>query len=582
MTNVNGELLRLVDSIRREKNIPRQIVLEGIEAALLSAARKHLGGSEDIAITIDPESGEIRVTEDGEPVALSDLGRIAAQTAKQVIIQKIREAERDALFDEYEDLKGSITTGHVQRQEGGAFIVNLGRTEGILPRSECIPGETIQPSERIRCVVMDVRKTGQRVKIVLSRTHPDLVRRLFELEVPEVADRTIEIKAMSREAGYRTKLAVSSIDSKVDCVGACVGVRGTRIKNIVEELGGEKIDIVRWNESLQVLIGNALKPAEIDDILLCPDLDRSVVLVREDQLSLAIGRRGQNVRLASRLVAWDIEIMTHEEYRKHVERASGWFGEMPGVGVKMVEKLLERGYLSYEDLSLLEPAHLTAVDGIGPKRAEEIIAFATEAAARIEREQPELATTRLRPAPAPAPDEGEEPEPGSEAAAVAALRKSLQDGMQEEKTDELAPQDAAKQLFAEAETPPVDEAGDESTDEPADELAEEPVQEAADQAADEATDETTEDVTDEPTDEPAEEAVDEPTDEPVDEAIDEPTDEPADEAVDEPTDEPTEEPAEGDGESVPETDDFPSAQVPSDDEPEEESDEATREGSGSA
>ena len=191
----------------------------------------------------------------------------------------------------------------------------------MLPRSEQIPGESHHPGERVRAVILDVRKVGQRVKIILSRTHPDFVRRLFELEIPEIADQIISIRALAREAGYRSKVAVTSIDAKVDAVGACVGVRGTRIKNIVDELGGERIDIVRWNESLQVLIPNALQPAEIDEVMLCQLLGRAIVLVREDQLSLAIGRRGQNVRLASKLVGWDIEIMTSEELDELIEKA---------------------------------------------------------------------------------------------------------------------------------------------------------------------------------------------------------------------------------------------------------------------
>ena len=251
----------------------------------------------------------------------AELGRIAAQTAKQVIIQKIREAERDSLFDEFEDQRGDLVTGTVQRFEGGAVIVNLGKTDAILPRSEQIPGESYHPNERIRAIILDVRKVGQRVKIILSRTHPDFVRRLFELEIPEIADQIIAIRALAREAGYRSKVAVTSIDTKVDAVGACVGVRGTRIKNIVDELGGERIDIVRWNESLQVLIPNALQPAEIDEVMLCHLLGRAIVLVRDDQLSLAIGRRGQNVRLASKLVGWDIEIMTAEELDEVIDKA---------------------------------------------------------------------------------------------------------------------------------------------------------------------------------------------------------------------------------------------------------------------
>src|SRR5262249_32848516 len=225
----------------------------------------------------------------------------------------IREAESNVVFDEYAERKGELVIGTVQRIEGGSAILSLGKSEAFLPRSEIIPGETPHVGQRLKAVILEVKKVGNRVRIVLSRTHPDFVRRLFEQEIPEIADRTISIKAIAREAGYRTKIAASSIDSKVDAVGACVGVRGSRIKNIVDELNGERIDIVRWNESIQVMITNALQPAQIAEVMLYPRTGRAIVLVNEDQLSLAIGRRGQNVRLASKLVGWDIEIMTQDE-----------------------------------------------------------------------------------------------------------------------------------------------------------------------------------------------------------------------------------------------------------------------------
>ena len=247
------------------------------------------------------------------------LGRIAAQTAKQVMIQKIREAERDALFDEFSASRSQLVNGVITRIDHGVATVNLGKVEGLLPRSEQIPGEAHRVGERVRAVVLEVRKAGSRVKIILSRNHPELVRRLFEVEIPEVAEGIIQVRSLAREAGYRSKVAVSSFDNSIDCVGACVGVRGSRIKSIVDELAGERIDIVRWNDSLQVLIPNALQPAEVEDVILCPMLGRVIVLVREDQLSLAIGKKGQNVRLASKLVGWDIEVMTREELDEQLD-----------------------------------------------------------------------------------------------------------------------------------------------------------------------------------------------------------------------------------------------------------------------
>src|SRR5438093_1507194 len=357
---MNGaDVLRIVDLMHRKNNSPKDVIFDGIEAALQLATEKHYGDEEGIAVSIDRDSGVIHAQKGETVIEPELLGRIAAQSAKQVMIQKIREAECNAIFEEYAAMKGDLVHGTVQRFEGGAALLTLGKSEAILPRGEQIPGETHHVGERVKAVVLEVRKAGHRVKIILSRTHPDFVRRLFENEIPEITDRTIEIKALAREAGYRTKIAVSSIDLKVDCVGACVGVRGSRIKNIVDELGGERIDIVRWNDSLQVMIPNALQPAAIEEVFLYPRLGRAIVLVKEDQLSLAIGRRGQNVRLASKLVGWDIEIMTHEELNESIERAEGWFTGVPHVTTEMVEAFIEEGFLSYDDLVLsLEAAQL--------------------------------------------------------------------------------------------------------------------------------------------------------------------------------------------------------------------------------
>jgi N utilization substance protein A len=406
------DLVRIVDSIHRDKNISKDILFDGIQSALTTAARKHYPDASEIEVRIDPDSGAIDATKDGIKMDPAELGRIAAQTAKQVIIQKIREAERDSLFDEFEDQRGDLVTGTVQRFEGGAVIVNLGKTDAILPRSEQIPGESYHPNERIRAIILDVRKVGQRVKIILSRTHSDFVRRLFELEIPEIADQIIAIRALAREAGYRSKVAVTSIDTKVDAVGACVGVRGTRIKNIVDELGGERIDIVRWNESLQVLIPNALQPAEIDEVMLCHLLGRAIVLVRDDQLSLAIGRRGQNVRLASKLVGWDIEIMTAEELDEVIEKAVKAFEKIEVVDTELAERLVEQGILSYDDLSVMEISDLVnTIEGLTEEQAIEIVAKAEVLAEAQTEELPRRKGARASASePAPAVetlDEGE-------------------------------------------------------------------------------------------------------------------------------------------------------------------------------
>jgi N utilization substance protein A len=421
------DLVRIVDSIHRDKNISKDILFEGIQSALATAAKKHYPDAGEILVNIDPESGQIEATKDGARMDPAELGRIAAQTAKQVIIQKIREAERDSLYEEFESQRGDLVTGTVQRFEGGAVTVNLGKTDALLPRSEQIPGESHHPNERIRAVILDVRKVGQRVKIILSRTHPDFVRRLFELEIPEIADQIIAIRALAREAGYRSKVAVSSIDSKVDAVGACVGVRGTRIKNIVDELGGERIDIVRWNESLQVLIPNALQPAEIDEVMLCQLLGRAIVLVREDQLSLAIGRRGQNVRLASKLVGWDIEIMTSEELDELIEKAVTAFTKIDGVDTDLAEKLVEQGILSYDDLSVMEIADLVnTIDGLTEEQAIEIVSQAETFAEEQNEEMPRR--KGARPAtPATVESGGESAADSGEARGARGVKPTLDD-----------------------------------------------------------------------------------------------------------------------------------------------------------
>lgn len=306
-------LLRLVDSLHRDKEIAKDVVFQGIEAALATAARKHFKTQKTVSIKIDRNTGEIFAMEGDQKIDPSDLGRITAQTAKQVIIQKIREAERDVIYDDFYERKGTIVSGKVQRFEGPVMIVNLGKTEGILQKSEQTTNEHYNIGERIRAIVIDVRKAGIKVKIMLSRTHADFVRRLFELEVPEIAEHTIEIKSLAREPGYRTKIAVTSSDENVDCVGACVGMRGSRIKNIVDELNGEKIDIIRWSDEPEVLLPNALKPAEVSGIILSSDKQTATIVVPNDQLSLAIGKRGQNVRLASRLTDWNIDIITESD-----------------------------------------------------------------------------------------------------------------------------------------------------------------------------------------------------------------------------------------------------------------------------
>ena len=417
------DMLRIVDSLHREKNIDKDLVFQAIEIALTTAAKKHYGETAEVVVNIDRETGALSGTYNGEALDPEEIsGRIGAQTAKQVIIQKIREAERDSLLGEYGEQIGQLVNGIVTRAEGGATIVSLGTMEAILPRSEQIPGETHHPNERVRAIVFEVKPQGSRVKVVLSRTRPQFVQRLFEQEIPEIADGVISVNAIAREPAHRSKVAVSSSDQRVDCVGACVGVRGNRIKNIVDELAGERIDIVRWSDDAETLIRAALQPAEVDQVLLCHMIGRAIVLVREDQLSLAIGRKGQNVRLASKLCGWDIEIMTNEELEQQIDRAVAGFSQIEGVTEAVAQQLVEQGYLSYDDLSVIEPDALMEMSGLTEEQVEvitnqaEALALEAEKAADTERRRKREEDKAEAAAP-PAAEAPTETPPAAEAAA---------------------------------------------------------------------------------------------------------------------------------------------------------------------
>ncbi|MHC4212074.1 MAG: transcription termination factor NusA [Planctomycetota bacterium] len=382
---MSQELLRIVDNIARDKNIDRESIFTDLEEAMASAVRKHFGDPEaDIQVHVDRNTGKFTVVKEDEEIDIRRLGRIPAQTAKQVMIQKIRADERDSIYSEFIQRKGEIISGSVVRYESGTLIVNLNhRTEGFLPKNEQIMGQTHRPGERIRCMILDVKEISSQVKIILSRTHPDFIRRLFEVEVPEIAENIIEIRVLAREAGYRTKVAVTSHDDKVDAVGACVGVRGSRIKNIVDELGGEKIDIVRWNESSQILITNSLMPAKVSEIALCFELGRATVVVEEDQLSLAIGKHGQNVRLAARLTGWDIDILTPDEYNQGIERLTNCVKSVEEADDTIVDKLIALGVISVLDIEDVGPEPLVSELGIDSGTAGKLVGAAIDEARRL-------------------------------------------------------------------------------------------------------------------------------------------------------------------------------------------------------
>jgi len=426
---MNGEILRLVDTIHRDKGIDKEVVFQAMEAALLSAVKKKVGESDSIQVVIDRVSGETRVVDQDKVLVIEDLGRLAALMGKQNFITRIREAERDMIYGEYEEKVGKLVTGTVARMEGPNMVVNLGKVEGFLPRSEQAPGEKFRVGERIKVVVKDLKKNANRVKITLSRTSPLLVKSLFELEVPEIAEKVIEIMEIVREPGYRTKIAVTTYDHNVDCVGACVGVRGSRIKNIVDELFGEKIDIVRWNESIEVLIMNSLKPAEISSMDLDFEEKKAVVYVKPEQQSLAIGKRGQNVRLASKLSKWDLDIVT--------------------VSDADIEKL-RKGSVPQEDAPLTAHSVFPDREAVGQARADEIdqIQSATDEeslaqppaeSAPRSRPEPEVDRGEDVPSEAEAPSNSTDSDSNTQVAAstdsAAAEKSPLPDGEEESLED---------------------------------------------------------------------------------------------------------------------------------------------------
>ncbi|MEM9083480.1 MAG: transcription termination factor NusA [Planctomycetota bacterium] len=385
------EMMRLLDSIARERNVERDVLVANLEQAMVSALRRHYQtlDTEEFACKIDIVTGSMQITRHDAPLEIDPgtLGRIAAQTFKQVMIQRFREDERNSLYEEFSKRVGEILTGVAQRYEGGSLVCQIGRAEGFMPRSEQIPGEQFHSGDRVRCLLLDCREVGNQVKIVLSRAHPDFIKKLFEVEVPEVSERVIELKAMAREPGYRTKVAVASIDTKVDAVGACVGVRGTRIKNIVDELNGEKIDIVRWNESSQVLIQNALKPAEVNEISLCFELGRATVVVDDEQLSLAIGKRGQNVRLAARLTGWDVDILTPEEFNKGLEIMATTLKEAGEITEDQLDRLAALGIISVFDVEEVGIDILTEELEMERGLAETLVQAASEKAVVVAEQQ---------------------------------------------------------------------------------------------------------------------------------------------------------------------------------------------------
>jgi len=402
---MSSDLTKMIDQVSREKGVEREILIKALEEAVKAAARKKYGPDYDLEVSYNKELGEVEVFEFKEVVEnvtnehieisredayemdpeseLGDslgiridtetFGRIAAQSAKQVIMQRFKEAERDIIYDDFKDRRGEIINGIVQRFDRGSIIVDLGRTEGMLPAKEQVPNETYKQGDRIRAFILDEKQFSRGPQIFLSRTHPNFVSTLFENEVPEISEGIVRIMQVAREPGRRTKIAVASKDSDVDPVGACVGMKGRRVQAVVQELRGEKIDIVTWDPDAAKFICNALSPAEIVRVIVDETNNSMEVVVPDDQLSLAIGKRGQNVRLASRLTGWSLDVVSETNYSQTLKDGYKSLLDLQGVGPKRASDLYEEGFMSAQDVASATVEDLLAVEGMTEKRAPSLI-----------------------------------------------------------------------------------------------------------------------------------------------------------------------------------------------------------------
>ena len=415
---MTSDLLALMEYYEKEKGIDRAVMVEAISTALLAASRKSVGPARELRVEIDPEKGKIKalaklvVTEGGKPtfetiplelarkirkdaqigeevdveVTPQGFGRSAAQTAKQAIMQRLRQAEKEMIYEEFKDRAGDIVQGTVRRFDKADIVVDLGKFEGVMPSKEKVPNEDYHVGDRFRFYVVAVENGPRGPEIILSRSHPNFVRRLFEFEVSEIADRTVEIRSIAREAGYRTKIAVFAADSKMDPVGACVGLRGARVKNIVRELNNEKVDIIRWTDDLKEFVKESLKPAKIQDERIQIFEGRHLIEVRvaEEELSKAIGLRGRNARLTSRLIGWEVQVMKdetkHEEFGRKVEGAAGELVGVLGVTPDQARLLAAAGFVEVGVVAASDPSDICEVLGITEAEAETLIRKASAGA----------------------------------------------------------------------------------------------------------------------------------------------------------------------------------------------------------
>jgi len=407
------DVAEALSEVVKGRNVEADYVRETLEAGLLSAVKKKYGQADNVTVKVDPKTGRIsmsarrkvveevldpgtevtleelaekglkgKLEEEVEvPIEIAEFGRNAIGLVKQVLVQKVREAERERVYAEYIGRVNEVVVGSVQQMDKGNVIVNLGRAEGVVPPKEQIPREKYRLGERLRCLVLDVQKAAKGPPVILSRAHPDLLRRLFELEVPEIFEKIIEIKSVAREPGERSKIAVSSADERIDPVGACVGIRGIRVQSIVRELAGERIDVIAWSANPDVYVTRALAPAKVFHITANEAENEMTVVVADDQLSLAIGKQGQNARLAAKLTGWKINVLAeseHEAERKKRQKERIPLFNLEGLSDVLAKKLIEMGFETVQLLAAAKGEDLMEIEGIGPKKAEKLIASAQE------------------------------------------------------------------------------------------------------------------------------------------------------------------------------------------------------------
>ncbi len=481
-----SDIKRVVEQVSKDKGISRDVLINALEEALKSAARKKFGSKMDIEVHYNEELGEIEVfqfkdvaeeiTEPALQISLEEgrkldpecqvgdslgtkmdtttFGRIAAQSAKQVIIQKIKDAEKDAVYASFIDRKGEIINGIVQRVDRRDIIVNLGHTEGVVPAREQVPKETYRRGDRIRALILDVLHESRGPQIILTRTHPDFLISLFKTEVPEISEGVVKIMAASREPGVRAKIAVSSTNADIDPVGACVGMKGSRVQNVVQELRGEKIDIISWHIDPAKFVCNALAPAEIARVVI-DETDRAMeVIVPDDYLSIAIGKRGQNVRLASKLTGWHLDVKSETSYDEAMQTGYDSLIALPGIGVSTADALYEKGLFSIDEIEVATIEDLTQIKGIGEETAKKLIDAAREAViereARREEEEKAAAEAAKEEEKAAAEAAKEEEEKPAEAEASS-------DEEIEEKTIPMEAEAASEQETNTAEAPETQE-----------------------------------------------------------------------------------------------------------------------------